>query len=121
VDATVLGAFEVDQDANIANWIIPNGKQLGVGGAMDLVAGANQVIVAMSHTNKGKTKLIRKCTLPVTGLGEVDVLVTELGVFFFEDGKVFLGKIAPEATVDEVKGVTELSFAASADPEKMIA
>ncbi|CAK7065358.1 MAG: Butyrate--acetoacetate CoA-transferase subunit B [Desulfovibrio sp.] len=121
VDATVLGAFEVDQDANIANWIIPNGKQLGVGGAMDLVAGANKVIVAMSHTNKGKTKLIKKCTLPITGVGEVDIVVTELGVFFFENGTVILKKIAPEATVEDVRSVTELAFEVDPNLEKMIA
>ncbi|GHV53606.1 succinyl-CoA--3-ketoacid-CoA transferase [Deltaproteobacteria bacterium] len=121
VGATVLGAFEVDQDANIANWIIPNGKQLGVGGAMDLVAGANEVIVAMSHTHKGKAKLIKKCTLPITGVGEVNVVVTEIGMFFFEHGRIILKKIAPEATVDDVRSVTELSFEAAPDIEKMIA
>jgi 3-oxoacid CoA-transferase B subunit len=121
IDVTVLGAFEVDQEGNIANWIIPNGKQIGVGGAMDLVAGANKVIVAMSHTNKGKTKLIKKCTLPVTGVGEVDVVVTELGMFFFENGSVTLRKIAPEATVEDVKNATGLSFEVSQNLETMIA
>jgi 3-oxoacid CoA-transferase B subunit len=120
VDATVLGAFEVDQDGNIANWIIPNGKQLGVGGAMDLVAGANKVIVAMSHTNKGKIKLIKKCTLPITGLGEVDVVVTEIGIFSFENGKVILKKIAPEVTVEDVKSVTDIFFTVAPDLEKML-
>jgi 3-oxoacid CoA-transferase B subunit len=121
LDATVLGAFEVDQDANIANWIIPNDKQLGVGGAMDMVGGANKVIVAMSPTNKGKTKLIKKCTLPITGLGEVDIVVTELGIFFFESSKVILKKIAPEIIVDDTQSVTELSFEVSPNLEKMIA
>lgn len=121
IDATVLGAFEVDQDANVANWIIPNGKQLGVGGAMDLVAGAKKVIIAMSHTNKGKSKLIKKCTLPITGLGEVDVVVTELAVFFVEKGKYILKKIAPEVTVDDVKSVTELAFEVDPKLEKMLA
>ncbi|MDL2209380.1 succinyl-CoA--3-ketoacid-CoA transferase [Desulfovibrio sp. OttesenSCG-928-O18] len=120
VDATVLGAFEVDQDANVANWIIPNGKQLGVGGAMDLVAGAKKVIIAMSHTNKGKSKLIKKCTLPITGAGEVDVVVTEIAVFFVENGKYILKKIAPEATVDDVKSVTELDFEVDPKLEKML-
>jgi len=121
IDATVLGAFEVDQDANVANWIIPNGKQLGVGGAMDLVTGARKVIIAMSHTNKGKSKLIKKCTLPVTGLGEVDVVVTELAVFFVEKGRYVLKKIAPEVTVDDVKSVTELAFEVDPKLEKMLA
>ena len=86
VDATVIGAFEVDEMANIANYIIPNGRQLGVGGAMDLVSGARQVIVGMQHLNKEKSKLVKRCTLPVTGFGEADMVVTELGVFFFDAG-----------------------------------
>ena len=86
VDATVLGAYQVDEQANVANWIIPNGKQLGVGGAMDLIVGAKVVIIAMMHTNKDKMKLIKSCTLPVTGYGEVDIIVTEMAVFYFEEG-----------------------------------
>jgi 3-oxoacid CoA-transferase B subunit len=120
VDATVLGAFEVDQDANVANWIIPGGKQLGVGGAMDLVAGANKVIIAMTHTSKGSPKLIRKCTLPITGVGEVDVVVTELAVFLFEKGKVVLKKIAPEIDVDYLRSVTELEFETDVRLETML-
>lgn len=120
VDATVLGAFEVDQEANVANWIIPNGKQLGVGGAMDLVSGANTVIIGMSHTNKGKSKLIKKCTLPITGLGEVDIVVTELAVFYFQSGTITLTKIAPEVTVEEVKSVTEFDFEVASILDKMI-
>ncbi len=110
IDATVLGAFEVDQEGNVANWIIPNGKMFGVGGAMDLVVGANKVIIAMMHTSKGEPKLIKKCTLPVTGYGEVDVVVTELGMFFFEDGKIILKKIAPEIDVEYLRGVTGFDF-----------
>ena len=121
VDATVLGAFEVDQDANVANWIIPNGKQLGVGGAMDLVAGAKKVIIAMSHTNKGKSKLIPKCTLPITGLGEVDIVVTELAVFTFKDGKITLIKKAPEITLEEIKSVTDVVYEVAPVVETMIA
>lgn len=111
VDATVIGAFEVDEEANVANWIIPNGKQLGVGGAMDLVAGANNVIIAMRQTDKdGNSKLLKKCTLPVTGYGEVDYVVTEYAIFKFENKKMILKAIAPEVTVEEVKGITEASF-----------
>lgn len=121
VDVTVLGALEVDQEGNIANWIIPNGKQLGVGGAMDLVAGANKVIVAMGHTAKGKAKLIKKCTLPITGVGEVDVVVTELGIFSFESGRPVLTAIAPEITVDEIRTVTELEFDVPQKPARMLA
>ena len=110
VDITVLGALEVDQDGNIANWIIPNGKQLGVGGAMDLVVGANKVIVAMGHTVKGKSRLLRKCTLPVTGFAEVDVLVTEFAVFSFAGGSPMLEEIAPDIAMDELRSITEFDF-----------
>ena len=120
VDATVLGAFEVDQDGSVSNWIVPNGKQLGVGGAMDLVAGANTVIIAMTHTSKGKSKLVKKCSLPITGVGEVDIVVTELGVFFFDEGTILLKKIAPEVTLDELRSLTELAFEVSPDLENMI-
>lgn len=120
IDATVLGAFEVDQDGNVANWIIPNGKMLGVGGAMDLVVGAKKVIIAMMHTSKGAPKLLKKCTLPVTGYGEVDVVVTELAMFFFANGKIVLKAIAPEVDVDFVKSVTEFSFEVSGELKKMI-
>lgn len=111
VDATVIGAFEVDEKGNIANWIIPNGKQLGVGGAMDLVSGANKVYVAMQHVSKkGKAKLVHECTLPITGYGEVDVVVTEYALFRFKNGKMILEEIAPEITLEELKAVTEAEF-----------
>ena len=111
VDATVIGAFEVDQEGNVANWIIPNGKQLGVGGAMDLVVGANKVYVAMQHVSKrGKEKLVRECSLPITGHGEVDVVVTEYALFRFKNGKMILEEIAPEITIEELKAVTEAEF-----------
>lgn len=114
IDATVIGAFEVDQQGNIANWIIPNGKALGVGGAMDLVTGARRVIVAMQHTSRdGKPKLVRCCSLPITGFAEADMVVTELGVFTFEDGRMILQEIAPEFTLDELKACTEAEFAIS--------
>lgn len=114
VDATVLGAFEVDQSASLSNWIIPGGKQLGVGGAMDLVAGAKRVILAMTHSSKGVPKLVKACALPVTGVGEADAVVTELGVFFFEEGEVVLKKRAPEVSVEEIRAATALTF--SVDP-----
>ncbi|HSO20725.1 MAG TPA: CoA-transferase, partial [Desulfosarcina sp.] len=84
IDATVIGAFEVDQTGNIANWIMPGGKQLGVGGAMDLVSGVRQVVVASQPTARGgKPKLVRECRLPVTGYHEADLVVTELALFRF--------------------------------------
>ena len=120
IDATVLGAFEVDQHGNIANWIIPNGKMLGVGGAMDLVAGANKVVVAMMHTSKGVSKLLNQCKLPITGYGEVDVVVTALAMIFFENGRRILKAIAPEVDVEYVRSVTEFSFEVSPDLKVML-
>jgi 3-oxoacid CoA-transferase B subunit len=116
VDATVIGAFEVDQKGNIANWIIPNGKQLGVGGAMDLVTGAREVVIAMQHTSKnGKPKLVKQCTLPITGLGEADMVVTEYAVFVFDKGRLILREIAPEITLDELRAITDAEFDLSSD------
>lgn len=116
VDATVIGAFEVDQQGSIANWIIPNGKQLGVGGAMDLVTGAREVVIAMQHISKnGKPKLVRQCTLPITGVGEADMVVTEYAVFIFQGGKMVLKEIAPEITEDELRSITEAEFEMSVD------
>ena len=121
IDATVLGAFEVDEEANVANWIIPNGKQLGVGGAMDLVTGAKNVVIAMRQTDKhGNSKIIKKCKLPVTGYGEVDYIVTEYALFKFEENKLILKAIASEVTVDEIKEITEASFLIADNLEKML-
>lgn len=121
IDATVIGAFEVDEEANVANWIIPNGKQLGVGGAMDLVTGAKNVIIAMRQTDKnGNSKLLKKCKLPVTGYGEVNYVVTEYAMFKFEDNKLVLKAIAPEVTVDEVKEITEATFVMDDNFQNMI-
>ncbi|WP_432667434.1 3-oxoacid CoA-transferase subunit B [Wukongibacter baidiensis] len=121
IDATVLGAFEVDEKGNIANWIIPNGKQLGVGGAMDLVAGVKKVIIAMRHTDKHKNPKIKKqCKLPITGYGEADMVVTELAVFTFEDGKMFLREIAPEVTLEKLKELTEADFIVDQDLKAMM-
>ncbi|HIU64775.1 MAG TPA: succinyl-CoA--3-ketoacid-CoA transferase [Candidatus Avacidaminococcus intestinavium] len=120
INATVLGAFEVDEKGNVANWIIPNGKMFGVGGAMDLVVGAEKVIIAMMHTSKGKSKLLRKCTLPITGYGEVDILVTEMGMFFFENGIITLRKIAPDVNLEELRDVTEFEFLVADDLVDMI-
>ncbi len=111
VDTTILGAFEVDEKGNVANWIIPNGKQLGVGGAMDLVSGARKVIIAMLHTDKkNNSKVKRKCTLPITGYGKVNMLVTEKAVFIFENGKMILKEIAPDISLDDLKRITEAKY-----------
>ena len=111
VDATVIGAFEVDEEGNVANWIIPNGKMLGVGGAMDLVSGAKKVYIAMQHVSKkGKSKLVHACSLPITGYSAVDTVVTEYAVFKFENGQMVLKAKAKEISLDELKGITEAKF-----------
>lgn len=120
VDATVLGAFEVDEQANIANWIIPNGKQLGVGGAMDLVSGANRVIVAIQHQDKkGTSKIKRKCALPITGFHEADLIVTEYAVFAYENNQLVLKEYAPEVTLEEVRTMTEARYTVSPTVKQM--
>ena len=111
IDATVIGAFEVDETGSIANWIIPNGRQLGVGGAMDLVAGARQVVIALPHTSsKGQPKLVRQCTLPVTGYHEADLVVTELAVFRFREGRMVLEEIAAEVDLEGLRALTDAHF-----------
>jgi 3-oxoacid CoA-transferase B subunit len=120
IDATVIGAFEVDEEGSIANWIIPNGRQLGVGGAMDLVAGARQVVVAMPHLGSdGKPKLVRRCTLPVTGFHEADLVVTELALFRFVQGRMVLCEIAPEIDLDGIRTLTEARFTVAEDLKPM--
>jgi 3-oxoacid CoA-transferase subunit B len=117
VDLTVLGAMEVADNGDIANWKIPKKMVKGMGGAMDLVAAAKNIIVAMQHTNpKGESKLLPKCTLPLTGVGCIKKVVTDLGVFdITEDGFVCL-EYAPGVTPDEIRAKTagRLSFAADA-------
>lgn len=108
VQLTVLGAMEVAQNGDIANWKIPGRMVKGMGGAMDLVASANNIIVAMMHANKkGESKLLKKCTLPLTGVGCVTKVVTDLAVLEIKDGKFHLQERAPGVSVDEIKAVTE--------------
>jgi acetate CoA/acetoacetate CoA-transferase beta subunit len=90
-----------------ANWVIPNKMVPGMGGAMDLICGAKRVIVAMQHTAKGKSKIVKKCTLPVTALRQVDLLVTELAVVEFPDGRATLLETAPSVAVADVVSATE--------------
>src|ERR1043165_3879139 len=102
LDLTVLGGLQVDQTGQLANWTIPNKMVPGMGGAMDLVSGAKRVIVAMQHTAKGKSKVVKKGSLPITSLRTVDLLVTELAVIAFPDGHATLLETGPDVTVSDV-------------------
>lgn len=106
VDATILGALQVDEKGNIANWIIPGKMVPGMGGAMDLVVGAKKVIVAMEHTNKGKHKILKECELPLTAQGVVDLIVTEMGVMEVTDEGLLLTEYNPEFTVEQIQEST---------------
>ena len=119
VDATILGALQVDEKGNIANWIVPGKMVPGMGGAMDLVVGAKRVIVAMEHTNKGKHKILKECELPLTAQGVVDLIVTEMGVMEVTDKGLLLTEYNPEFTVEQIQEATGCSLIVSESLKKM--
>ncbi|MFT5871476.1 MAG: acetate CoA/acetoacetate CoA-transferase beta subunit [Clostridium sp.] len=115
VDMTVLGALEVDQKGDLANWIVPGKMVPGMGGAMDLLVGAKKVIIAMRHTAKGTPKILKKCTLPLTAKGQVNLIVTELGVMEVTSKGLVLTEIHKDTTVEEVISLTEADLIISKD------
>lgn len=121
VDLTVLGAFEVDQAGNIASWMIPGKLVKGMGGAMDLVAGAENIIVAMAHANKaGESKILKQCALPLTGVNCVRKVVTDLAVLELKDGQFHLLERAPGVSVEEIQRLTEADLVVSGEIPEMV-
>lgn len=120
VDATVLGALQVDEQGNLANWMIPGKLVPGMGGAMDLVVGAKKVIVAMEHTQKGAHKILKQCTLPLTAAKQVNMIITEMGVFTIEPEGIVIKEINPEFTIEQVQEATEAKIIVSKDLKEMV-
>ena len=111
IDIAILGALEVAENGDLANWMVPGKMVKGMGGAMDLVAGVKRIVVLMNHTAKdGSSKLLPQCTLPLTGKEVVDMVITELGVFVFEGGAMYLTELAPGVSLEEVTAQTKATF-----------
>lgn len=119
VNVSVLGALQVDEKGNLANWIIPGKMAPGMGGAMDLVVGAKKVILAMEHTQKGNPKILKECTLPLTAAGQVNLIITEMGVMEITPEGIVLKEINPEFTVEDVQAATEARLIVSPDLKPM--
>jgi acetate CoA/acetoacetate CoA-transferase beta subunit len=119
LDMTVLGGLQVDAHGRLANWMIPGKMVPGMGGAMDLVTGAKRVVVAMQHTAKGKPKIVNQCSLPLTSLRPIDLLVTELAVIGFPEGRATLLETAPGVTVEDVLKNTAAELVATKQVARM--
>jgi len=119
VDVTVLGALQVDEKGDLANWMIPGKKTPGMGGAMDLLIGAKKVILAMEHTAGDNKKILKKCTLPLTAAGQVNLIITEMGVMEITPEGIVLREIHPEFTVEQVQAATETQLIISKDLKPM--
>ena len=112
IDTVILGAYEVDQDANLANWSTSDALRGGIGGAMDLIAGAQELVIVMEHCDsKGRPKLRRQCTYPLTAKGCVNYIVTDLALLHWRDGRFVLEEVAPGFTPQEVIGLAEMEIA----------
>ncbi len=119
IDQTVLGALQVDEAGSIASWMVPGKMVPGMGGSMDLVVGAKRVIVAMEHMSKGEVKILKKCTLPLTAYGEVDLIITERCVLEVTKSGLLLTDINPMFTVDDIKSSVTADFTVSPDLKYM--
>ena len=120
LDFTVLGALQVDEQGNLANWMIPGKKVPGMGGAMDLVTGAKKVIVAMEHTARGAVKILTECNLPLTAKAQVDLIVTEMGVMEVTEKGLVLKEYNPIFTVEQIQEVTEAKLIMGKDLKEML-
>lgn len=119
VDASILGAMQVDEKGDLANWLIPGKKAPGMGGAMDLLMGAKKVILAMEHTAKGNMKILKKCSLPLTAKGQVNLIITEMGVMEITPEGIVLKELHPEFTLEEIQAATEPKLIISKDLKPM--
>ncbi len=119
VDVTVLGAMEVDEHGNLANWIVPGKMVAGMGGAMDLVVGAKKVIISMLHTQKGRPKILKECTLPYTALGVVDMIITEMGVMEVTPEGILLTELHPDYSLEEIQAATDCQLRISPELKAM--